>query len=95
MMVRHFGYELALLVILCILGIFLFPAASGPYAAVHGPVTALRAVRAAARLRWAMALAALGMAGLGFWLSYALAFLKGELGFPAAGSPGSRALLRC
>lgn len=41
----------ALIVVISVLGIFFFPAAQGPYAAVHGPVTALLSIRAAARLR--------------------------------------------
>jgi cell division protein FtsW (lipid II flippase) len=42
---RYLAPELAVLVILCTLGIFFFPALSGPYSSVHGPVTALRAMR--------------------------------------------------
>jgi hypothetical protein len=42
---------LALLAALCVLGIFFFPVLDGPYSAVHGPVTALLSIRAAARLR--------------------------------------------
>jgi len=42
---------LALIAVLSVLGIFFFPASQGPYAAVHGPVTALLSIRAAARLR--------------------------------------------
>jgi len=45
------GPELAVLAVLCVLTIFFFPAIQGPYSAVHGPVTALQATRAAARLR--------------------------------------------
>lgn len=41
----------ALVAVISVLGIFFFPVAQGPYAAVHGPVTALLAIRAAARLR--------------------------------------------
>ena len=54
-MTCYFGHELAIVVIVCVLGIFLFPAAAGPYSAVHGPVTALRAMRSSIRLRWAIA----------------------------------------
>jgi cell division protein FtsW (lipid II flippase) len=43
---RNFAPELAVLLILCTLGIFFFPALSGPYPSVHGPVTAMRAMRA-------------------------------------------------
>jgi hypothetical protein len=45
------GSPLALVVVLCVLTVFLFPAASGPYSAIHGPVTALLAMRSAARVR--------------------------------------------
>jgi len=46
-MLRHrLGCQFALLAIICTLGIFLFPAASGPYPSVHGPASALRAMRA-------------------------------------------------
>jgi hypothetical protein len=53
-----FRNELAILAMVCILGIFFFPAAIGPYAAVHGPVTALLAFRAAMKLRFGMVIAA-------------------------------------
>jgi hypothetical protein len=45
------GCELAVMAVLCVLMIFLFPAMQGPYSVVHGPATALQAARAAARLR--------------------------------------------
>ena len=45
------GCELVVLTILCVLMIFFFPLVQGPYSVVHGPVTALQAGRAAARLR--------------------------------------------
>lgn len=45
---------LALFAVLCVLAIFLFPVMEGPYPAVHGPVTALLSIRAAARLRVAI-----------------------------------------
>jgi hypothetical protein len=48
------GCELAVLAVLCVLTIFLFPAMQGPYSVVHGPATALQAARAAARLRIAI-----------------------------------------
>ena len=35
----------------CVLASFFFPGIEGPYPAVHGPVTALLSIRAAARLR--------------------------------------------
>jgi hypothetical protein len=44
MKVRHIG-GLVLLIVMAVATIFLFPVAHGPYAATHGPVTALRAIR--------------------------------------------------
>jgi hypothetical protein len=44
------GCELALLSVLCVLSIFLFPTAQGPYCAVHGPVSSLQSLRSARRL---------------------------------------------
>jgi len=51
--------ELAVLAVLCILTIFLFPVMQGPYSAVHGPVTALQSVRSGAKLRVVIMQAAL------------------------------------
>lgn len=48
-----------MLALVCILTLFFFPAMSGPYSAIHGPVTTLQSVRSAARLRVAMILAGL------------------------------------
>jgi hypothetical protein len=59
---RHLGYELALVAMICTLAIFLFPAVSGPYPTVHGPVTALRAMRAWLLLLIALTLALIGLA---------------------------------
>jgi len=42
---------LAVFAALCVLAIFFFPSIEGPYSAVHGPVTALLSIRAAAHLR--------------------------------------------
>lgn len=50
---------LALIAVLSVLGIFLFPSLQGPYSAVHGPATALLSIRAASGLR-----AMIGRAGL-------------------------------
>jgi hypothetical protein len=41
-MSRRVVYETSLVIFLCVLSLFLFPAPSGPYPAVHGPATALR-----------------------------------------------------
>jgi len=42
-----FGHDLAVVTIFCMLTMFLFPVSAGPYSAVHGPATALVALRAA------------------------------------------------
>jgi len=48
---------------ICVLSIFLFPAMQGPYSAVHGPASALLAVRAAAKVQTAIVQAALRSLG--------------------------------
>jgi hypothetical protein len=70
-----FGHQLAIVTMLCIVGIFLFPVAIGPYPAVHGPGTALLAFRAAMKLRLAIALAA--FCNLVFSLAGGSRFLPG------------------
>lgn len=55
--------ELALVAALCVLLIFFFPSIKGSYSSVHGPVTALLALRAAARLRIAIVQSALNSLG--------------------------------
>lgn len=42
---------LAVVAVFCVLAIFFLPGHEGPYPAVHGPVTALLSIRAAARFR--------------------------------------------
>jgi len=64
MLRRHLGYELALVAVICTLAIFLFPSASGPYCIVHGPVTALRAMRARVLLLISLAVTLLGLASV-------------------------------
>lgn len=54
-----FRYEFAVITIICVVSIFLFPLPVGPYPAVHGPATALQALHAAVKLRWLIAVAAL------------------------------------
>jgi uncharacterized membrane protein len=88
--------QLAIVTILCVLGIFLFPAASGPYSAVHGPASALIAIRAAMQFYRAIAVAALCFSGgIIFW--YRSARIPRFL--DSAGSlfapPGFASILRC
>lgn len=53
------GRLIAILAVLGVLGIFFFPAMQGPYPVVHGPVSALLSVRAAAGLHLAIVRAGL------------------------------------
>lgn len=45
---------LTVFAVLCVLALFFFPGMEGPYSAVHGPVTALLSLRAAAMVRFAI-----------------------------------------
>jgi hypothetical protein len=54
-----FSYQFALLVILCTIALFFFPAVQGPYSAVHGPATALLSLKAQILLCLALLLAAM------------------------------------
>ena len=56
---RRIGREIALLTVLSVLAVFLFPGTQGPYSVVHGPASALQAARAAVRLRIAIVQSAL------------------------------------
>ena len=51
MISRRTEWALAVLAAFCVLVVSFFPALQGPYPAVHGPMTALLSLRAAARLR--------------------------------------------
>jgi hypothetical protein len=54
-MTRGVVYETSFLILICVLSLFFFPAAKGPYSAVHGPATTLQAARFSVRLRNAIA----------------------------------------
>ncbi len=91
------GCELAVVAVLGILTIFLFPSMHGPYSVVHGPVTALLAMRAAARLQTAITQGAFLCLG-NFLISplVALAFVSlGEAGFCPANLAERKIILRC
>ncbi len=91
------GCELAVVAALCVLMIFLFPSMQGPYSVVHGPVSALLAAQAAARVRIAIVQAALR--SLGNCLISPLAVLSRmslpEAGFQAVSLPECTPILRC
>jgi hypothetical protein len=91
--------ELSLVVLMCTLGVLLFPSPTGPYTAVHGPVTALRALRNSLATLWSIAMAALRRSP---WLhallgglmgSHRLAILQGF--FLPLPRPGAVTVLRC
>ena len=91
----------ALIAVLSVLGIFFFPVSQGPYAAVHGPVTALLSIRAAARLRLLITVAGLkailgivSLLGSGLALSSWLSFLTAVPDLDRI-LDGSRTILRC
>lgn len=56
---RRIATGVAVLAVVCVLAVFFFPAAQGPYSVVHGPVTVMHAARAAAGVRMAVARAGL------------------------------------
>ena len=55
---------MALIGIVSVLTVFLFPAMQGPYSAVNGPVTALQGARAATGSRMAIVRAAQNIVGM-------------------------------
>ncbi len=90
------GHELVVVTIICVLGIFLFPAAAGPYPVVHGPVSALQAMQRAAKLRFAIALAALTVSAPALLnLRSAPSPISALFGLPLPESPGICLTLRC
>jgi hypothetical protein len=94
MFFRTFGQHFALVAILCVLSIFLFPASAGPYSVVHGPLTALQAIRLAVRVRWAMMLAGLAFAQL-LGLSVAECKAVAETLLPSGLMCTGSSVLRC
>jgi len=97
MTLDRFGYGFAVVAVVCVLSVFFFPAIQGPYSVVHGPVTALMAVRAAARLRLVIQA---GLNALRLWLVCSLALLpwamtQVEEFLVGSSSAGNRLVLRC
>jgi len=94
------AYALAVLAVLCVLTVFFFPGMEGPYSAVHGPVTALLSIRAAARLR---VLIRAGVTGLRVWfactyvMAISLAAIPNAFAefVPRSLNEASAAVLRC
>ena len=91
---------LAVFAAVCVLATFFFPGMEGPYSAVHGPVTALLSISAAARLRVRIRA---GLQAMRSWLGYAYGELVSLVSvaspwaeFPVTiANAGSVAVLRC
>lgn len=97
MISSRIGYKVAVVAVFSILSIFLFPTVQGPYSAIHGPVTALRAVRAAASLHLAILAAAVKVSPV-FWVSSPEMLSSFELfgsEFRAVPLSESSTILRC
>jgi hypothetical protein len=93
---RHMGYEVAIVTVICTVAIFLFPAASGPYSAVHGPATALLSMRTRLRLWLRMALEAMQLTGRTLLNSFeALLIALQNALLPQSVPPERMAILRC
>jgi hypothetical protein len=94
---RGIGREIAVLAVLSVLAIFLFPSVQGPYSVVHGPASALQAARAALRVRIAIVQSSVTSVGNGL-----ISILGGLscISFPkqrsqSAGLPEYNSILRC
>lgn len=90
------AHETSLFILICLLSLFFFPATVGPYPAVHGPVTALQAMRLAVRLRNAIA----SMARSGSTTPVAdrtgyISIVRGETRLGVGDSGSRKAILRC
>lgn len=91
----QFRYELAVIAIFCIVSLFLFPIPAGPYCAVHGPLTEIRALEGTGTLFWAMALAALSLLAVVVQISWRATGTPFALVMKLARSAGRIPLLRC
>jgi len=97
MISNHTGCELAVLAVLGVLMIFLFPGMHGSYSVMHGPVTALLAARAAARVWSVMVQSAMNLLGNRLFPSLAvLSYLSfSVVESQSAGLPEYNLVLRC
>lgn len=86
--------ELTFITVVCILIMFFCPAIAGPYSAVHGPATALRAARGAAQLAAAIAMPSSLSSFCSALASYQLVQCVTSLE-PLRGSFGLSSILRC
>ena len=94
----RFARGLAVLAVLGVLAVFLFPSVQGPYSVVHGPVTVMHAARSAAGLR--MAVQRAGLNCLGYHVSAAIVLMSfaapHSVEFQSSALPtGTSTALRC
>lgn len=96
MIPNRFGREWAIITIVCVIAISLFPVAVGSYTAMHGPVSALLALRASIVLQLTIVLAGLSLFDLVFrlFLSFSPASLVRSVLF-SPNPPICSSLLRC
>ncbi len=74
MTLGRIAYGLAVIAVFCVLAVFFSHAIQGPYSVVHGPVTALLSLRAAAGVR--MAIMHAGLNALAMRVSFALVLVS-------------------
>ena len=92
------GCEFAILAVLSVLIILIFPVGHGPYSVTHGPVTVFQAVRAAARVQTAIvhgALNSLGNSPTIILLVVVSRLVLSDAEFQVASFPQGDTILRC
>jgi hypothetical protein len=89
MLTRHFAC-LAILAVMCVLSVFMFPAAQGPFPVHAGPATVFRALRAYLLMLFGMMAAASLTAGAPGWRRLRLIRIgEGRAPSPRLGSAAS------
>ncbi len=93
---RQFDCEFAILVVLAVIAVFLFPVAGGSYSAMHGPVTALRSATGQLKIWLLLALARFSLFGRFRFASLIGFFALGIHGLSSRPSiPDNSPVLRC
>jgi len=95
MIPRLRGYEFAVFSIVCTVAVFLFPAGSGAYSVVHGPVTALLSIRMRLKLWLAMAFASLRLLKSALPVSSTLGDVWLTVQLTGSVTPEQTTILRC
>ena len=93
---RRIGREIAVLTVLSVLVIFIFPGGQGPYSVVHGPASALQAARAAASVKVAIEQSALTSPANAISAAIVLCLMSlSNPKFRSVGSADYGSILRC